>query len=893
MKKILFAGLCSLCYFTSAQAQLEGNTFTCDTESYNLLKDLSHSQLRNGSIFVFTTTHQDLGWLNHIDACIEDRDSLWLTPFLQRLEDDPTFCMDIEQTSIVREYIHRHPEVYPRFVKYLKDGRICVGATFVQCYEELYASESLARQFYLGTRWLKKNFDGYQTSSYFNVDVPGRTLQMPQIMKKAGIENLIISRHERGLFNWMSPDGSKVRAYTPGHYIYFYNLLTKSDTAFVKEIGKESILWYTKFNDVKKSKTVMPAMLNYELKWDQKPLQNFKTYTGLWNQIRYIKNAETGKKQKVSLPQFTYATADKFFQTLDYSTSSLPTHMGERPNVWLYIHGPSHEKAITASRAGDILLPAAEKMSSYAAIYRQSFDKYPVDDLNKAWEAKIYPDHGWGGNGGTITDNTFRRKFEYALAEANRMVGNQANYLASSIRTDASKGRALVLFNNQSFAKSAPARVAVSFEPAFAKAVKLTDAQGKAVDVQLTNVKRYADGTIEKADLNFLASDVPSMGYQTYYLNPASAQASGVHQSANVVENNFYRIELVDGGIKQIYDKTLQTNLLDTSKFLGGEVITMHSEGNGAGEFDAVQQPDMKGFDKTSLHAQPWKLQEDGPVFTSYKVRMPIRDAVIEQTLRVYHGLKKIDIDVDILNWKAVLYREFRLMIPTSIPQATVSYEVPYGALTVGKDEMPGAAGERYYVENSKQHPRGIGNWLSAAGNNFAVTLSSSVAVADYIDPTPEPSKHTILQPILLASRKSCHYAGNEYIQPGDHSYHFSFTSHQVGSMERENFGTSSNEDFVAVYHPAQYADASLPETQSFVSVDNPQVKITAVKKCEDDQSLIVRMYNCSGQPQRVNLKWLRQPKEVIHTNLIEEELSPVSSIELGKYAIETYKIKF
>ena len=35
------------------------------------------------------------------------------------------------------------------------------------------------------------------------------------------------------------------------------------------------------------------------------------------------------------------------------------------------------------------------------------------------------------------------------------------------------------------------------------------------------------------------------------------------------------------------------------------------------------------------------------------------------------------------------------------------------------------------------------------------------------------------------------------------------------------------------------------------------------------------------------------QPKAVIRTNLIEEELEPVQDITLGKYAIETYKVKF
>lgn len=77
------------------------------------------------------------------------------------------------------------------------------------------------------------------------------------------------------------------------------------------------------------------------------------------------------------------------------------------------------------------------------------------------------------------------------------------------------------------------------------------------------------------------------------------------------------------------------------------------------------------------------------------------------------------------------------------------------------------------------------------------------------------------------------------------------------------------------------------------MSVDNPNVKVTAIKKCEDDNSLIVRMYNCSNKEETVHLRMFVEPKEIIHTNLIEEELSSVQEIILGKYAIETYKIKF
>lgn len=894
MKKKLLTVALALSTSFSLYAQFEKELYTCDEETFNLLENLSDSQLGKGNIYLFTTTHQDLAWLNHIDACIADRDTLWLTPFLKRLQEDPTFKMDIEQTSIVMEYLHRHPNTKPLFDKYIKEGRICIGGTFIQPYEEMYSGESLARQFYLGARWLKKTFDGYKTLSYFNVDVPGRTLQMPQIMQKAGVDNLVISRHERGLFYWKAPDGSKVRAYTPGHYIYFYNVMGKTDTAAVRELGKEAVLWYTKYNNIKNTQTVMPAMLNYELSWDQKPVENTPQFISKWNSVRYIRKEGEKKWVKVNLPKFEYATADNFFNTLDKSTSLLPEIQGERPNVWLYIHGPSHERAITASRKGDIMLPAAEMMSSYQAMVSGSFTAYPVEAINAAWKAKIYPDHGWGGNGGVMTDNEFHRKYEYALSEAEKVIERQSTLLASSVKVNEEKGRPIIVFNNLSYNRTAPVCMDIRLDEGFANQLAIQDAKGINIPIQLSDVSYYPNKSIEKATVHFIANNVPSMGLQTYYLNPSNQMTPlSPAQNTKVIENTYYKIELVDGGIKQIFDKELNAPLLNTNKFLGGEVITMRSIGNGAGEFDAVQQPDMDGFDKASAHAISWEIKENGPVYTTYKMRTPIRNAVIEQTLRVYHQTKQIDMDVDLLNWDGVLYREYRLMWPLALDKADVSYEVPYGALTVGKDEMPGAAGERYYVKNKEQRPRGIGNWISAANDKVAVTLTSSVAVADYIDPTDQPADYTILQPVLLASRHSCHGLGNPFFQPGDHSYRFSLTSHSSGSRAREEQGVSANVPLLTVFNPVQNVNASLPETVSFISIKNPNVKVTALKKCEDDNSFIIRLYNTSADKQKVDINiYGKQPATIIHTNLIEEEVDPVEYIQLGKYAIETYKLK-
>ncbi|EKC58461.1 alpha-mannosidase, partial [human gut metagenome] len=92
----------------------------------------------------------------------------------------------------------------------------------------MQSGEALVRQFYFGKRWVEREFPGARQRTYWNVDVPGRTLQMPQILKKCGVDHLMYSRHQLGIYDWFAPDGSSVRVYTPGHYTRAAQFLHKN-----------------------------------------------------------------------------------------------------------------------------------------------------------------------------------------------------------------------------------------------------------------------------------------------------------------------------------------------------------------------------------------------------------------------------------------------------------------------------------------------------------------------------------------------------------------------------------------------------------------------------------------------------------------------------------------
>jgi alpha-mannosidase len=191
-----------------------------------------------------------------------------------------------------------------------------------------------------------------------------------------------------------------------------------------------------------------------------------------------------------------------------------------------------------------------------------------------------------------------------------------------------------------------------------------------------------------------------------------------------------------------------------------------------------------------------------------------------------------------------------------------------------------------------------VQDWFAASDGKTGLTVSSDVAVFDWIDPTDEPVDYPVLQPLLLASRNSCHQQGNYYLQPGNHSWRFSIYTHD-GDWRNSGYrqGTQSRQTLRAVVIDTQKQQGFLPEQQSFATLTGKGAVVSTIKKCEDDDSLILRCYNIEGNDAEVTFKLFKDIQSLDHTNMIEEEPAPAKfsgnsfSYKLGHHAIETFKI--
>ena len=876
-------------------------------------KGSDHFYFKGGKINIINSSHQDIAWMDSIGACEKWRDENMITPALKILATNTNFCFTAEDALCLREYLKRHPDSYRDILKYTKEGRLEWGATYVQPYESMYDGEALIRQTYLGRKWLKKMLPGCDFECAYSPDVPGRALQMSQILSKSGIKYLHFSRLEPGIYRWFSPDGSNVLAFTPGQY-YEASLPVadaKSDeqakNAFINDLNA----WDNYF----KTNKINPYLPFYfSLDWS-KP-NEFKSLIKMWNE----------SSTKEGLPVLTFSTGTQALKSLD-TNANFEKLNGERPNVWLYIHGPTHEKALTASRKANRTLIAAEKFSAIDAIVSKDFEVYPQAEFTKAWEHAIYPDHGWGGKHGDLTDLIFRKGFESALNSSKDILVKSTKDIASAISFK-KNGQAIVVFNPLSWERSDTVEVSINSYGQDKTAYQISEAvSGENIPCQQVRSVNTKESD-EVVTLTFIAEKVPSMGYKTYYLEPFSEESTGIKDpgapggftnlipkkptnpstvdiSANSgsFENQFYKIVFGNGGLKSIYDKQLQKELLQTGKFLGGEVFQLESIGNGAGEFTNVQPTSMNGFEQVSQYNPNWNCSEFGPVRKSWEFSQQTKFATIHQKITLYENLKQIEFKVDIVGFSGEHYREYRMAFPLNQSGSQITYEVPMGVSEVGKSELKGAAGyskpdQIFSTPDVKIHPREVQDWFNAASNNTSVNISSSVAVFDWIDPTDNGNSQTILQPVLLASRRSCHGEGNFYLQPGDHSYSFTFTSGPGDWKNTLQTGKQSNMPLQPLVVTALTKTEGLPGNHSFLQIDKKNVIASAFKKTDDENNYILRLYEVTGNDTEVTVSLPFTVEKLWKTDMIEENGKEIPAnghsftVKIGHHAIETYKLQ-
>ena len=835
-----------------------------------------------GKIHVISSSHQDIAWMNTPDSCRHERVHDIVIPALDLIEDEPEFKFEMEQSLNLIEVYEDSPENKQRLIDTYKSGNFEWGATFTQPYEGLESGEQLVRQSYFGRRWIKKTLPGMDAKVAYNIDVPGRSLQVPQLLKKSGIDYLFVSRMKEGFYNWYSPDGTKIFTYSPGNYgwsLLVYKYLEEDAVTAMHKLHRVLKNWNEYYHERN-----LPPHYALVISTDAGGPKYYKEVVEEWNEI--------AKKSGVNIPEIGHSTAMEFLHSVDVPEANIDSIYGERPNLWLYIHGAGHYQAIKAKRQAAVSIPAAEMFSTISCQLNNDFSSYPQKELDEAWYNAIYPDHGWGGKNGHITDSLFREALEKGNQIGELVLNSSINSIADKIELNNTHN--ILAFNDLSWSRDGYAIVDISHLKG--KDWLVLDGKGQEVPTQLIT----SDG---KKELVFSLKDMPSIGYKTYAIEKGKRQAADISLGANYCDNQFYEIRLGQGGITKLFDKTLNKDVFNTSKIVGGDLFHMGYNGNGAGEFVQITEPNYGGMERAHEKESSWTLIESGAVYSKFQSDFLMDTFSVQQIITVFHQKKQIDLEYVIPDWPGEHNRQLRVLFPLNMEEsAQISYDVPMGMVHVGKDELKvsprgWAWGGTYRQMPEEIHPREIQNFMTANGNGLGFTMSTDIVTADWIDPSREAVDYPVINSVLLSSHKSCHGLGNWYDQKGSHSFKFSITSHPEGWKNGFHFGLENNHPLRTLVRPEKQK-GTLPAENSFVSTSDPFAVITAMKKAEDDSDIVIRLMEAEGEDKLVQIELNSEVETISKTDMIEEnpdkldQQGKVMHIELGRNAVDTYKLK-
>ncbi|HET7677816.1 MAG TPA: hypothetical protein VFK38_08165, partial [Candidatus Limnocylindrales bacterium] len=160
-------------------------------------------------------THWDREWYEPFQSfrlrLVELIDQL-----LMQMAADPRFTFTLDgQMATVDDYLEVRPEAEPTLRRLIAEGRLAVGPWQILMDEWLVSGETIVRNLELG--WRRAEALGRPMRVGYLPDMFGHIAQMPQILRRAGIEDAVVWRGvpaaiERNAFTWRAPDGSEVRA---------------------------------------------------------------------------------------------------------------------------------------------------------------------------------------------------------------------------------------------------------------------------------------------------------------------------------------------------------------------------------------------------------------------------------------------------------------------------------------------------------------------------------------------------------------------------------------------------------------------------------------------------------------------------------------------------------
>jgi alpha-mannosidase len=846
------------------------------------------------TLYVVPYAHLDTQWRWELPQTISEYLLKTMRVNFDYIDRYPHYVFNWTGANRYRLMKEHFPADYARIQRYVTAGRwFPAGSSIEEGDVNLPSAEGIFRQILYGNDYFRRDF-GTASSEFMLPDCFGFPASLPSILAHAGLKGFSTQKLNaqwqpapkiggpdspeqtpEGIpFNvgmWLGPDGKGViAALNPGGYgSNVYTDLSKEPTsppaASAPQLTSEERARLTP-----QQANALARQRPVEQNWVQRIDLDGKV-TGVFADYHYVGTGDTGGATQESSVKLLEAIVTKR-ETLLPSPPTSAFAMGEAPKSEptgpevRVGEGPVHVIESAADQMFNDITPAmAARLPKYqgdlelinhsaGSLTSQAYHKrwiiknelladaaekasiaaawmggrtYPQQRINDAWMLEL-AGHFHDTGAGTATPRSYQYAWNDDAIVANQFAGiltDATAAVASGLDTDVA-GTPLVIFNPLNIEREDVVAANVVFPHGKPKAVRVSDPQGREVPSQLE------DGKV------LFVAKVPSVGYAVYSVLPVetSNEQSTLKATNSSIENVRYRVRLNEqGDVSSIYDKDLKGELLAAPIRLAisNDAPKVYPAWNM--EFEQEQ-----AAPRSYVGGQAQiRIKEHGPVRVSLEVSREAEGSKFVQTVSLSAGDAGNRVEFgNSIDWRT-LSANLKATFPLSASNENATYNWEIGTV-----QRPNAQERQFEVASHR--------WidLSDKTGGFGTTV-----LTDCKNGSDKPNDNTLRLTLMRSpgmqpppNGRPQTYTDQANQDWGHHEFVFGLAGHS-GSWQKAQTDWQAyrlNDPLIA-FQTTKHA-GSLGTSFSLLHLNNPRIRVLALKKAEASDDVILRMVELDGK---------------------------------------------
>jgi alpha-mannosidase len=803
----------------------------------------AHSSVPNDKkeVFLVPYAHLDTQWRWEFPTTIKKYIKNTLEENIHLFEKYPEHRFNFTgalRYQFMKDY---YPKMYEKIKKYIKEAKWFYVGTCLDETDTLTPSvESMIRNVLYGDRWAKQEF-GITSNDIMIPDCFGFPSNMPSVMAHCGIIGFSSQKltwnsavgipFDLGI--WKGPDGSGiVSALNPGSYV---------------------------------SPILMPIHKN---PIRLKRLEKFGKKYGIWRSFQYYGVGDIGgaprekdvinaiksvkySEQNAHAVKVKQGSTNHFFNKLtDGEKERLPTYEGD---LLLINHSAGTLTSATImkrwNRKNEQMAFAAEVAAVTAMLHAGT--PYPAQKIKDAWYRTIQSQfHDILPGTSTPTAYEYSQNDEIvALKTWDAILNDSASSIAPYVKGEGN----ILLFNPLGELRRDVVKIQLDDwnEENGYEAIAI-DSENQEIPVQ-----------IHKTENNtYIATFIPKLRPFSWNRYEIKAIASEIknpvkitkENGALILENSIYCVKITrEGCINSIYNKKIQKELLKNP-------IAYEFQREKPKTFPAWNM-DWKDRKKPPFlrieEGGSVSILEHGPLRCTLQINFVYNESRFVREVSLSHNSEIVEF-IERIHWREKAC-SLKLALHTTLKNPVTTFNWETSRIKRG-------------VNNPKLYEMPSRYWVDLSEKNWGISL-----IEDSKYGFDKPNDETLRMTLIYTPRirKLQAYKDQGWHDWGEHTVKYGIFSHTGDYTRTDHLARRFNQP-VRSYSIIGSENETEKKNLDLFEVSNEQIGILAVKKAEDSDGIIIRLYERYGKNVIANLSFYSEIINVIQVNGREKHIQDI-----------------